>query len=230
MLPLIEGYERAGMHEAANELRAFAAKHGDPPKKQESELRFADLEQQATRYFERDFHKHLKISKGILKDRIMRLNTLQPEAFRGRFDILVVKFGDIPIAKQCELAGIPPWYDVSRAIDWPSDPKGYVTPKTLHVAWMQDGTNRPAISVKDVRTQLAPDERGATQWDGVAYCITCPDINAVLNHHYIDLPGTSVASGSAPGLRLWGGQPGLGGGSVEPAGPDWRAASCGRVE
>ncbi|MBI4033009.1 MAG: hypothetical protein HY377_00600 [Candidatus Blackburnbacteria bacterium] len=150
----------------------------------------------------------------------------QPEAFKGRFDIPVVVETRIPVVRQCELAGIGYHLSDLEVADWPQDPQGYKTPNVPYVTWMQDGSGNRGESVDKVRGEFAGDERGATIFDGVSFCIAHPQI---LENHYIDLPGTSVGSGRAPYLRLGARGPGLDHGRVDAAGRGGGSATCGRT-
>jgi hypothetical protein len=155
-----------------------------------------ELERIAKNYQEMEFHKHstLRVSAGRLKDMIMELSAPQPERFKGRFDIPVIVFGQIPVEDQAKLGGLN--YGLKGLIvrDWEEDPRGYRTPKGTYITWMQDGGKNFNRSVEKVRYTLAPDERGATVYDGIGLYIARPNI---LTGHYVDLPGTSAGSDDA---------------------------------
>lgn len=186
----------------------------------------AEIERQTRLYIVRDFHKRLRMSESRFKDHLMELAVPQPEAFRGRFNIPVIAFGQIPTKEQARLAGINYYLDGINVSDWEEDPQGYITPKRSYLTWMQDGTanlNRKPTAVRDT---LAVDERGATIQDGIGLYVAHPE---VLNSHYLDLPGTSVGSGCIADLVLWDGRPELGSNLADDADPRWGSASCGRV-
>lgn|SRR3989344_5454258 len=193
-----------------------------------SELLEAEVERQAGRYKELEFHRHknLRISADKLKDQIMSLVYEQPEVFRGRFDNPQVVFGQISPEDQARLAGLDYHLGRLNISDWEHDSQGYITPETSYMTWMQDGTVNLKKSVETARNALVQDERGATIHDGIALYIVNPD---VLKDHFIDLPGTRVELGHAPCLRLWRGGPGLDYYGVGGADPRFGSASCGRV-
>ena len=186
----------------------------------------AEVERQAKRYQELGFHKRLRMSAGGFKDSVMSLVVPQPEVFKGRFDISVVAFGQIPTKDQAKLVGIEYYLDGLKVSDWESDPQGYKTPDRTYLTWMQDGRVNLGKSVRDVRAGLASDERGATIQDAVGLYVAHPE---VLNDHHIDLPGTSVESGDAALLGRWVGGPGLRGSHIGNPFSSWGSASSGRV-
>lgn len=203
----------------AKEIREIIASH---------ELLNAEFERLTKRYQELEFHKYLRVSAGVFKDTVMNLVVPQPESFRGRFNIPVVVFGQIPPEKQAELAGLNYFLGGLNVRDWEFDPKGWETPKTPYTTWMQDGKenlNR-SVSVRDVRKTLEADERGATVYDGVALLIVN---QSVLDDHYVDLPGTSVGSGYAPSLDRCDGRPEVYYYLTGYARPGFGSASCGRL-
>ena len=106
------------------------------------ELLEAEVERQAGRYKDLEFHKHksLRISAGKFKDQIMSLTYEQPEAFRARSDIPVIVFGQVSPEDQARLAGLDYYLGGLDISDWEHDSQGYKTPVTSYMTWMQDGT------------------------------------------------------------------------------------------
>ncbi len=200
--------------------------------KTEDELK-AEGERQVNRYFELGLHKHPNIrkhtefgSKGKFKDSLLRLVRLQPEQFARRFDIPVIPLGRIvPVKDLCNAAGVDYLLDGLEVKDWSDHPKGYQTPDLPYFTWMQDGAKNLDRKVEVVRKTFEVDERGATDFDGVPLHIFHPRI---IEHHFMDHPGTSVGADSAPFLNLWYGQPRLYFNWVGNADPEWGSASCGR--
>lgn len=128
----------------------------------------------------------------------------QPESWRVRFDIPVIVERRVPLKRMLELAGIVRYFDVDLIKDWE---KGkFNTPKTPYATWLNDGSVNLGKSVSNVRKSLKNDERGGTVFDGIALYLKDPKI---LEHHYLDLPGSRVGSGRAPNLDRWSGQPKL---------------------
>lgn len=227
--------EKDGYESGANLLRASAGswqKEGLIPKKlspRKDEEKIndhlsAEWEGQVKKYIRLGFHKELNLSKEEYRDSLSKF-TLQPENYKGRFDIPVLVETRIPVNRQAKLAGLYYYLDGLEVRDWEYDPKGYKTPETPYVTWMQDGRNYCSSAVKNFRQNIAEDERGATEFDGVALFIKNPK---VLQHHSIDLPGTSVGSDGAAYLSLWLVGPGLYAFHVGLAGPFFGSASCGR--
>jgi hypothetical protein len=192
-----------------------------------TEILTQEVERIATKYQEMEFHKHktLNVSKGRLKDMIMELVSPQPESFKGRFDIPVIVFGQIPVEDQAKLAGVNYYLKGLNVRDWEEDPRGYRTPKGAYMTWIQDGSKNLKRSVEIVRSTLDPDERGATEHDGIGLYIARPNI---LTDHYVDLPGTSVGSDSAACLKLWFAGPALRYDLAGLADPKFGSATCGR--
>jgi hypothetical protein len=174
-----------------------------------------------------EFHKHstLRVSAGRLKDMIMDLVNPQPESFKGRFDMPVIVFGQIPAEDQAKLAGVKYYLKGLNVRDWEEDPRGYRTPKGAYMTWMHDGRKNLLRSVEIVRSTLDTDERGATIYDGIGLYIARPNI---LTDHYVVLPGTSVGSDRAADLGLRDVGPRLGVGFTGNAAPGFGSASCGR--
>lgn len=187
-----------------------------------------DLEwkRQSGRYVELGFHKELGLSEENYLASLSRFEP-QPEVFVGRFDIPILVETRIAPKRQAELAGLNYLLRGLNVHDWEDDPKKYKTPKIPYTTWMQDGKKNLKRSVRDVRRTLEADERGATEYDGIARWIANP---SVLEDHNIDLPGTSVGSDNAPYLDRWGGRPGVDcWGRVDNVDPRYGSASCGRV-
>lgn len=132
--------------------------------------------------------------------------TPQPESFKGRLDTSVIVETRISPKRQAELAGIQYFLDGLNKIDWNKNLKNYTTPEAPYAAWLEDGRNNLKKKPEDVRSSLKADEIGGTEFDGIALYISNPKI---LEHHFLDLPGTSVGSGSVAYLDLWGGRPRL---------------------
>jgi hypothetical protein len=193
-----------------------------------TEILTQEVERIATKYQEMEFHKHktLNVSKERLKDMIMELVSPQPESFKGRFDIPVIVFGQIPAEDQAKLGGINYLLKLKglNVRDWEEDPRGYRTLKGVYMTWMQNGKKNLLRSVEKVRNTLALDERGATVHDGIGLYIAHPNI---LRDHYVNLPGTSVRSDGAASLEWWP-RPELSGHFVGEVGPGIGSATCGR--
>lgn len=185
----------------------------------------AEWQRQTQRYIKIGFHTELGLSAEEYLASLPKFEP-QPEAFAGRFDMPVLV--ETRIAPQCqaELGGLNYYLKGLNVHDWKDDPKGYKTPDAPYATWMQDGKKNLNINVHDVRNNLAADERGATEYDGIALWITNP---SVLNDHSIDLPGTQVGSGYAPYLRQWNGRPWVSDRYVDGANSRFGSASCGRV-
>lgn len=197
------------------------------------ELKFRDeWLRQAQKYIKLGFHKELGLSEQEYLDSLPKFGP-QPENFKGRFDIPIMVETRISVKRQCELAGIEYCLDVVDVGwpsafpygDWPNDSKGYKTPNVPYITWMQDGASNLGESVDIVREKLAKDERGATIFGGIAFYLAQPK---VLEHHFMDLPGTEVVPYRNPCLDSWDGQPRLGWHRIDRFSPDDGSASCGR--
>lgn len=187
----------------------------------------AEIERQAKRYLELGYHRHkeIRMSNGKFKDWLMKLVAPQPENFQIRLNTPVAVFGQVPIKDQCALAGIKYFLEGYDARDWPEDPQQYETPNSLYLAWTDEGARFMKIGVRDVRRELAVDERGGTKFDGVGLYIVKPQ---VLQKRFLDLPGTAVGSDRAPYLDLWDVRPALNGHFVGLAYPGFGSLVCGR--
>jgi len=156
----------------------------------------AEVEKQVLRYQEFGFPKKLKMTNEIFKNRMMSLVALQPEKYRGRFDIPVIVLGSkIWAGQQYRSIGFN--YNVASIAIENSDPKGYMTPRAPHLVWMQDGTAKcgsDKIGVKSFHN----DERGANVFDAVGLVVARPDL---LKDHSVVLPGSTF--GAYKTATLW---------------------------
>lgn len=192
-----------------------------------SEKLTQEVEKIAIKYQLLEFHKHknLQIPTGRLKDMIMGLVAPQPENFRGRFDIPVIAFGQIPAEDQAVRADINYILKGLTVRDWEGDPRGYSTPNGAYLTWMQDGRKNLRRNADEVRYTLDPDERGSTEHDGIGLYIARPN---TLTNHYIGLPGTSVEFESSAALELRNGWPRFDFYLTYSRDPGFGSATCGR--
>jgi hypothetical protein len=149
----------------------------------------------------------------------------QPTEFKGRLDTFTIADGRIPVERQCELAGITCSPSEHDGGDWKDDPKQYTTPKKPYIFWSDMGARHMEEKVVDVRRELADDERGGTELDGVALYIARPGI---LKRHYLDLPGTTVGSNFAACMRLWDEKPELHANHIDYVASLFGSLVCGR--
>lgn len=187
----------------------------------------AEIERQGKRYKDLGFHKKLKMSVGEFKDHVIGLLALQPEEFKGRFNIPVVCFGQISPSDQARLIGINNWLELRDGVsDWINDPLGYKTPNATYLAWMQDGNSNLGMSSEEVREGLLDDERGATLYDGIGLFVAHPQI---LIEHKIGLPGTGIGFEEDVMLALLYGKVGLHSSRLNMSISSMGAATCGRT-
>jgi len=174
----------------------------------------AELERQA------DIYRGL----GVQKDAIMRLLTPRPDRLPKELSIPVVTLGvSVDLDHQARFAGITPYFDLSRA----HDTAGGITYAQPRLIWMHDGKKNKNKSIEWVRDHLKGNTSPSTLADGIALAITQPNIKSILRNHAIDLPGSAVGSGSAPGLFDWDGGLGLSHHLVDSAVPVWGSALSG---
>lgn len=160
---------------------------------------------------------------GVPKDTIMSLLAPHPDWLPKSLNIPVVALGtSVYLEQQAEFAGIETDYELSSGYNT----AGSITYREPHLIWMQDGSKYRDKSVEWVRNYLWKRE-AATQYDGVALAIGHPNIQKVLDDHFIDLPGTAVASIFAPFLGRFRGKLRLAFRPVTLAHPYWGSATCG---
>ena len=169
---------------------------------------------------------HTKLGK-TEEEYAMRFPKLvpQPESFKGRLGTPVLVETEISPKDQAELAGINYYLDGLNKTDWNQNLKDYKTPEAPYAAWLNDGRDHIKQKPRDVRKNLKADEVGGTELDGIALYISNPKI---LDHHFLDLPGTAVGSGYAAYLGLWGDGPRLRYGFVDGAVPRFGSVVRGR--
>lgn len=187
----------------------------------------AELKRQADKYIDFGLHRHpaRKMAKGKFKDTVVALGDSQPERFAKRFDIPTAVLGYISPKDIYNAAGVDYFLEGLDVGDWKEDPKGYTTPSDFYLTWMHDGARNLKRKVEDVRRTLEVVARGATELDGTGIYVAHPRI---LEHHYIDFPGTSVGRDDAPSLHLFLGRPELHCSWVDGAPPGFGSALCGR--
>lgn len=131
----------------------------------------------------------------------------QSENSKGKLGITpVLVETEIGPKDQCELAGIEYVLGGLSRADWNKNLKNYETPKAPYAAWLEDGRNNLNKKPTGVRKNLKADEFGGTELEGIALYISNPKI---LEHHFLDLPGTAVESDNSAYLDLWYGRPRL---------------------
>ena len=170
------------------------------------------------------FHTKLGLTEENYSRRFPKF-TPQPENFKGRLDAPVLVETRISPEDQCKLAGIQYVLGGLAKRDWNEKRKDYTTPKAPYAAWLEDGGNNLGKKPEDVRKNLKDDEIAGTELDGIALYISNPKI---LEHHSLDLPGTSVGSDRAASLRLWRGRPRLSYSWIDDAFPKFGSVVRGR--
>lgn len=150
----------------------------------------------------------------------------QPEIFKGRLNTPVIVEMRIPIKRQCELTGIIYHFiEELNKKDRSNNEKGYSTLNPPYTMWCDEGMRSMNREARDVRANLADDERGGTEYDGVALYIAKPRI---LEKRYLDLPGTAVGSLGTAYLCLRKRQPRLSFSLLGNAHPRFGSLICGR--
>ncbi len=187
----------------------------------------SELARQADKYIKFGLNKHpeIRMTRGKFKDSLVALARPQPENFTGRFTLPIAALGQVPAKDVYEAAGVKYWLAGLNVQDWPEDPKGYITPHSFYLAWMDDGAKNLKRKVEDIRLNLRVDARGSTESDGSGFYVAHPRI---LEHHSIDLPGTVVERDGAPYLHLFGGRRELSHDWIDDAHPRFGSALSGR--
>ena len=138
----------------------------------------------------------------------------QPKEWKGRFDIPVIVEIRVPLKRMLELSGIATYFNIDSIKDW--EKSKFQAPEKPYTTYLNDGNINLNKSVDQVRKSLRIDERGGNIFDGIALYLKDPKI---LEHHFLDLPGSQVGSGNAPDLNRWLGRPELGRRFVDFANP-----------
>lgn len=175
------------------------------------------------------FAKPLKMSRWQYLDTLPNY-TLQPEEYRGRFDILVLLQPPKPekglsLKKIFDIVGLSCSSEVLKMRDWQGDKGGFKTPDIPYASYLEDGARNLNIAPSVVRENLAEDARGGTGLDGVFLYFAD---RGVLRRHYLNLPGSQVGSDGAPYLYLWSGEPRFGCHWVDDASPRCGSVVAGR--
>lgn len=181
---------------------------------------------QCRKYIDLGFHRALGMTEEEYVESMPKFE-FQTDPFKGRFDIPVLVETRIPLKQTANLAYLDYYLNDMEVADWMDDPERYRSPNIPYTTWMQDGKKYLGKSVRDVRANLAPDERGATVYDGIALFV----LNPGLLHdktHYIDLPGTSVGIGHAPNFQIWNSTPEIHHRHIVRASGNFGSVTCGR--
>lgn len=163
---------------------------------------------QISKYINLGFHVKLGKTEEEYAKRFPEF-TPKPESSKEKLGIApVLVETEISPEDQCRLAGIEYISGGLNRTDWNKTLKNYETPKAPYSAWLEDGRNNLYRKPADVRKGLKESgEFGGTELEGIALFISSPKI---LDHHFLDLPGTTVESGCSARLLLWLGRPRLG--------------------
>lgn len=148
-----------------------------------------EWQRQANRFITLRFHQYLTLSEQDYLDSLPQF-TLQPEQFKGRFDIPLLVETRIPVSQQAKRANVRYCLDGLNVLDWDEDPQGYKTPTHPYVTWVRDSVENTIYNAEDARSKLQKDERGGTEYDGISFYIRHPQ---ALKGHFSYLLGTSVA-------------------------------------
>lgn len=151
----------------------------------------------------------------------------QPEAWKRRFEQLVLVDERIPLTVACRLAVLE--FNGNDTTFVPFDSKRLV-PDPVRWMWANVGYENQGRMVRDCRRSFMKkkDEIGLTAFEGVSLYIQDP---FVINGHFMDLP-SSVHAGSRGGcayLGYWDGSPELGWCFDDGAIPNYGSASRGSV-
>lgn len=209
---------------AAKVDRGLLATLGDEPReKGRSEIYIVEDLKKQSRKLARLFAKELGLSREEYFESLPIFEP-QPEAFQGKFDIPVIVETRVPLGRMLEIVKINAFFNIGEIEDWKDG--GSKIAKCPYIAWLKDGGGNLDVSVRNVRKNLASDERGGTIHDGLALYLRNP---IILEHHFLDFPGSQVGSGSAPNLHLLYGGPGLDHRSVDHANPRFGPVVAGKL-
>ena len=153
------------------------------------------------------FAGELKMSRWQYLD-TLPVFTPQPENYQGRFDILLLvqtPQPKLPLQRILDIVGLQYNPDVLTARDWAGS--RFVTPEKAYLTYVEDGTGNLDTKPNIVRQNLSADERAGTLLDGTFLHVSD---RGLVTRHYLDLPGSQVASGCVPYLCLWNGGPRFG--------------------
>lgn len=155
------------------------------------------------------FHTKLGITEEKYASRFPEFPP-QPENYKEGLGItpVLVETGISP-EDQCRLARIEYVSGGLNRTDWNRTLNNYETPKAPYAAWLEDGRNNLNRKPTDIRKDLETGKSegfGGTDIEGLALYMSNPKI---LDHHFLDLPGTTVESDYSASLFLWNGRPRL---------------------
>lgn len=184
-----------------------------------------EWQRQAQRFIDLGFHTELGFKTPEEYTATLPKFEAQPKEWKGRLDTPVIVETRVTPERQAKLAGLQYFLGGLNKADWNQKLKDYTSPEPPYAAWLDDGRNHMNKSVKEVRENLKADELAGTEFDGIALYVSNPKI---LEHHFMDLPGTSVGSGGAACLRLWSVEPKVYYYFVSHAGPVYGSVVRGR--
>ncbi len=158
-----------------------------------------EWQRQSHRFVDLGFHKELNLTEEKYFESLPEF-TVQPESFKKGLKSPLLRETRIPIERKCQLTKVEYLLRGLSQSDWSNDPQKYKTPDLPYTIWTDEGARFVDMPVRDVRKELALDERGGTAADGIDLYIAKPSI---LKIRSLDFPGTSVGAYDAAYLDLW---------------------------
>lgn len=162
-----------------------------------------DLEQvvsrQVDRYVGLKFHEELGMSESEYRQSLsLPEGVMQPETYRGRFDVLLVVEPRISLARQHRLAKIAEYIATDKIVNLTE------IPNKPYAVWTHDGQIYRPITVEQARNQFKDDEVGSPQLEVTDFYLQHPEY---FKGRGIDAAGSQYEGGYAPYLAAFHGGP-----------------------
>ncbi|OGH39068.1 MAG: hypothetical protein A3B44_03145 [Candidatus Levybacteria bacterium RIFCSPLOWO2_01_FULL_38_21] len=194
---LAELAERYGMVDYANDLREAARRNRERGGLEK--FPHPVWKRKIDNFIDLGFHSELGQSE-IEYRRSLALpeGVVQPEAYKGRFDLLIPVEGRIPLKRQYELAGIREWIDTGKITN--------ITPilDGPFAIWTHDARRYRPYSVEQAIKQFKDDEVGSPQIEVIALYLQYPEF---FRDQGVAAAGSRDECDRAPELYMFAGEP-----------------------
>ena len=178
----------------------------------------SEWEKQIGRLISLGFNREIgKSEQGYLSS--MPEFTMQPEIYKGRFDIPLLIDPRVSLKTQIRLAGVNPSIQVEKIQDI------MIVPQEPYAIWTHDANRYRKFSVKEALTKFAPDEAPSPQIEVTALFIQYPDI---FKDHGVDASGSIYGTDNIPCIDTFFGRPELSHGVYDHPDSRWGTLSRGK--
>ncbi len=178
------------------------------------------VSRQIDRYVDLKFHSELGMSEADYRQSLaLPEGTLQPESYRGRFDVLLVVEPRITLVRQHKLANITEYISTDKIVNIDE------VPDYPYAIWTHDGQVYRPVTVEQARDKFLNDEVGSPQLEVTDLYLQHPEY---FKGRGIDAAGSQDGGGRVPTQRAFYGGSEVRASEAGNADQDWGAGSRGK--